>query len=363
LLHDTRSNGALVRRTKPYVSALRSTFKFLPVLIFLVPAFSQTTVNFLNQARNVDFSAFAFTRPESTGTALPATCQVGQLYFDSVAAAGENLYGCTATNVWTQLGGSPGSYSFSAPLSQSGNTVSISQATSSTDGYLSHIDWGTFNSKQPAGNYLTGLTGDITASGPGSVAATLATVNSSPGQCGDSAHVCQITTNGKGLVTAQSAIAIAGGGGSGNVSGPSSSTNTAFAEWNGTSGATLQNSLVTADANGDISTPGNISAGVGSGKAGTAVFTAGSSVSCATGSFCLMAPASISASFLWTLPNSDGAGMLTVSSDQISISPSAVPTPANSSVACTAGQWSNDTNYYYVCVAANTWKRVALSSF
>lgn len=63
------------------------------------------------------------------------------------------------------------------------------------------------------GSGITALTGDVTASGSGSVAATLATVNSSPGSCGDSTHVCQVTTNGKGLVTAQSAVAISGGGG------------------------------------------------------------------------------------------------------------------------------------------------------
>jgi len=38
-------------------------------------------------------------------------------------------------------------------------------------------------------------------------------------------------------------------------------------------------------------------------------------------------------------------------------------TPASSSAACTAGQFADDANYHYVCVATNTWKRVALSSF
>jgi len=38
-------------------------------------------------------------------------------------------------------------------------------------------------------------------------------------------------------------------------------------------------------------------------------------------------------------------------------------TPASSSAACTAGQFTDDANYHYVCVATNTWKRVALSSF
>ncbi len=38
-------------------------------------------------------------------------------------------------------------------------------------------------------------------------------------------------------------------------------------------------------------------------------------------------------------------------------------TPANSSAACSAGDFTDDANYHYVCVSANTWKRVALSSF
>ena len=38
-------------------------------------------------------------------------------------------------------------------------------------------------------------------------------------------------------------------------------------------------------------------------------------------------------------------------------------TPASSSAPCTAGQFEDDANYHYVCVATNTWKRVALSPF
>jgi trimeric autotransporter adhesin len=52
-------------------------------------------------------------------------------------------------------------------------TISIDQADTDTDGYLSSVDWNTFNGKQPAGSYITGLTGEVTASGPGSVAATI----------------------------------------------------------------------------------------------------------------------------------------------------------------------------------------------
>lgn len=347
---------ALYSRTSYLLRDLLSLLKISVALIFLVPAFGQTSINLTTQSHSPDFSTFTFTRPTTVGSSLPASCQLGQLYFDTAAASGANLYGCTSTNTWTQLGGT--AYTFSAPLSNSSNTISIPLATSTTNGYLGHTDWSTFNAKQPAGNYITALTGDITASGPGSVTATLASVNNSFGQCGDAAHVCQITTNAKGLVTAQTAVSINGG-----VSGPSSSTATAFARWNGTSGNTLQDSSVTADSNGNISTPGNISVGVGSGKAGTAVFSAGAATACPSASFCLMAPSSIAASFLWTLPNADGSGVLGVTSDQLAILPGAVSAPATSSSACTAGQWANDGSYYYICVAANTWKRVALSSF
>lgn len=62
--------------------------------------------------------------------------------------------------------------------------------------------------KQATGSYLTALTGDITAAGPGSAAATLATVNASPGTTGDASHTSAMTTNAKGLVTANTSTAI-----------------------------------------------------------------------------------------------------------------------------------------------------------
>lgn len=38
-------------------------------------------------------------------------------------------------------------------------------------------------------------------------------------------------------------------------------------------------------------------------------------------------------------------------------------TPASSSAPCEPGQFMDDADYHYVCVGANTWKRVALSAF
>jgi hypothetical protein len=65
------------------------------------------------------------------------------------------------------------------------------------------------NAKQATGNYITALTGDITASGPGSVAATLATVNANTGTFGSATQVGSFAVNGKGLITSASNIAIA----------------------------------------------------------------------------------------------------------------------------------------------------------
>lgn len=54
---------------------------------------------------------------------------------------------------------------------------------------------------QPAANYITGLSGDATASGPGVAAMTLATVNFSSGTFGNGNTIPIVTVNAKGLVT------------------------------------------------------------------------------------------------------------------------------------------------------------------
>lgn len=63
--------------------------------------------------------------------------------------------------------------------------------------------------KQPTGNYITALTSDVTAAGPGSAAATLATVNANVGAFGSASSVGTFTVNAKGLTTAAASTAIA----------------------------------------------------------------------------------------------------------------------------------------------------------
>ena len=99
----------------------------------------------------------------------------------------------------------------SSPLFSSGGAtpnITIQQSSATQNGYLSSTDWSTFNAKQPAGNYITALTGDATAAGPGSAALTLATVNANVGSFGSAANTGTFTVNAKGLVTAASSTPI-----------------------------------------------------------------------------------------------------------------------------------------------------------
>ncbi len=64
---------------------------------------AQTLVDLRTQSKSVNFTAANYTSPFQSGTSLPASCSMGQAYFETNAAAGLNLYGCTATNSWTLL--------------------------------------------------------------------------------------------------------------------------------------------------------------------------------------------------------------------------------------------------------------------
>lgn len=68
---------------------------------------------------------------------------------------------------------------FAIAHSVAGVTFDLPIASSSNTGKLSSTDWTTFNSKQAAGSYITALTGEVTAAGPGSVAATITEQTSS----------------------------------------------------------------------------------------------------------------------------------------------------------------------------------------
>jgi hypothetical protein len=110
-------------------------FRYATVLLVLlvVPGFAQTvtTLNLSTQGHNPDFSNFPFTRPISVGSAIPPTCQMGQLFFNTTAAAGQNMYACTQTNTWAVMG----SYTLlPAGSSALGGVVIPSNSALSVDG-------------------------------------------------------------------------------------------------------------------------------------------------------------------------------------------------------------------------------------
>lgn len=93
----------------------------LTTILFAALALGQTTIN---GGRTIlgawDASGAAATKPNKIGTALPATCGVGETFFDTDATAGSNVYGCTATNTWTLQGGS-----YTLPIAAAGTLGGI----------------------------------------------------------------------------------------------------------------------------------------------------------------------------------------------------------------------------------------------
>jgi len=85
-------------------------------------------------------------------------------------------------------------------------TVNIQNATTSLNGLLTSTDWNTFNNKQASGSYITALTGDVTATGPGSVASTIAAlavttakINTNAVTNAKSAQMATLTIKGNSL--------------------------------------------------------------------------------------------------------------------------------------------------------------------
>ncbi|HEY6346511.1 MAG TPA: hypothetical protein VIY49_33890 [Bryobacteraceae bacterium] len=88
----------------------RTSRLLLPAAVAGLICQAQTQVNLQTQGKNVDFSQAPSTKPFKVGATLPATCEVGETFFNTSAAAGANWYGCVAANVWAvQSGAGTGS--------------------------------------------------------------------------------------------------------------------------------------------------------------------------------------------------------------------------------------------------------------
>jgi hypothetical protein len=120
----------------------------------------------------------------------------------------------------------------SAPLAYSAGTLSITQSSGSTDGYLSSTDWNTFNNKQPAGTYVTavsvvsanGLAG--TSSGGATPALTLSTTIT--GLLKGNGTAISAATSGTDYAPATSGTSILYGNGAGGFSNVTVGTGLSF---------------------------------------------------------------------------------------------------------------------------------------
>jgi hypothetical protein len=271
---------------------------------------SQTSVNLQTQSRNPDFSTFPFTRPVTVGTALPSTCQVGQLFFNSAAAAGVNLYACTATNVWTLEAGNGGGTGGSG--TSSGGASMASQlgdfGTTLSNGTLTI---GSGCSTSTPCNVRVGNT-VYSFKSPATVTVT-----------GSSSGLIFIYVDSAGNLTAASTVGLS------------------------CSGCSYV-SAITAFPSGSVPlftwtvTSGNLAGGSG------VDFRAFLSTKVtASGPGILIA---------------ENAGVSTISVDSSFVSTYVATAPSTSTASCSTGQFSVDSNYYYFCIAANSWKRIAWGS-
>jgi len=129
-------------------------------------------------------------------------------YWDGSAAQALGVSGVGLTSLGGQSGSTQtfaaGTAGTAPAISSSGNvhTLNVPLASSAgvTAGVISNTDYAAFSAKQTAGNYLTDLTGDLSAAGPGSSVATLA-----PTGVGAGAYT-KVTVDAKGRVTAGTSL-------------------------------------------------------------------------------------------------------------------------------------------------------------
>lgn len=274
--------------------------------MFAQLSFPQTQVDLRTQTKSVDFSAATSTRPLKTGTALPGTCTAGDMFFKTDATAGQNLYGCTATNTWSQQAGGT-----SSGGGTGGGATSFSQLTDFQvlkTGSAALSVGAACSTSAPCnarfGNSVFSITGGATitlANGTGTAyiyltASGVLTVG----------HNVSLTCSNCAAQT-------------GVVSFPADSL--PIATWVANAGAWDANGF---DFRSGISTK-NVSAGTG-------------------------------------LVSQDNLGLTTLSIDTASIG-LRVSVPVTATGNCVSGSWAADASFLYVCFATNSWRRSAVSSW
>ncbi len=225
----TASEILITDGSKNIVSASVSTYPSLTELSYVkgVTSSIQTQINALANGMiykgNWDASAGTFPGSGSAqigwfytvsvaGTVDSVSFEVG----DRLIAITNNASTTTYAGNWTKLDATD---AVTSVFGRTGNVVATSGDYTASQ--ITNIPAGNISAttvqaalneldteKQATGNYITALTGDATASGPGSASLTLATVNSNVGSFGSSTSIPSFTVNAKGLITAASGNAV-----------------------------------------------------------------------------------------------------------------------------------------------------------
>lgn len=136
---------------------------------------------------------------------------------------------------------------------------------------------------------------------------------------------------------------------------------------------TTGKACLTVDADGNTATLGTLSAEKGLNVAGEIMFN--DSIKLTDGKALMFRTASAPTSYLFAQPqngkivmnlaNSIGTPQDFTLSGQLSAGGFKAPlaTPSSGRAPCQSGEFANDQNYHYVCVAQNHWKRAPLSDF
>jgi len=266
-------------------------------------AWGQTQIDLQAQSKNVDFSASQTTRPLKSGVTLPATCSLGEMFFLTNAAPGANLYGCAGTNSWTIESSSSGGSSV-----QNASQLADLAATRSSSTTL--LIGGACALATPCNVRFGSVTFAFTAQASAAITA------------GTGPAFIYIDSGGNLTVGHNLTLACSSGcvAAAGIAAFPPDSI--PLFTWTAT--------------NGTWDTAGGVD---------RRAFQSTTNVAAGSG-------------LLGTVAN----GRTTLSLDPTLVGIWAA-TPSTSSSACAPGAWSIDSSYYYVCVATNTWRRVALTAW
>jgi hypothetical protein len=195
----------------------------LLLALMATSALADSTISNLTSGGSVQTQDFIpVYRPSSPGTNFKV--QFGSAASQSIGTSGATLGLLSTGNTYSALqtfltgdltaadpiftGGSislPAGTTSARPSSPTNGMIRYNTSLAALEAYVAGA-WGPIGGGSGSG--ITALTGDGTASGTGSVAFTLATVNVNVGTFGSASTIPQITTNGKGLITGVASVTI-----------------------------------------------------------------------------------------------------------------------------------------------------------